>query len=200
MARCCIVLACVALLLAGCRAETDRDHYEVGEPGTVRLHNTTRIPLYLEGCSAFAYEKQVGGRWLPQGPALTCIWEGLARPLAPGTALEEPIETSMPGTWRVRYRVGLGCSDAAPLGEADCAVIGELTSNAYEVAASECVVSGCSGQICDEEPRLTTCEWQPSYACYRSARCGRFGPDGSCAWEPTPELLACLDDSAHATW
>jgi hypothetical protein len=57
-----------------------------------------------------------------------------------------------------------------------------------------CLVSGCSSQICGEAsagPVITTCEWQPIYACYQTATCARQ-PSGECAWTPTPELEACL--------
>ena len=59
----------------------------------------------------------------------------------------------------------------------------------------DCVVSGCSGQLCVEEgdPGISTCEWRPEYACYRDARCERQ-PNGQCGWTMTPSLRACLDD------
>jgi eight-cysteine-cluster-containing protein len=195
-----ILVAAGVLLGVACVPETDRERYQVDEPGTVRFHNPTLLPLYLEGCSHFEYERQVDDRWVPLGPATICVWEGLAGRVAPDEGVVEPIETREPGTWRLRYRVGIGCSTSAPLSEAHCEAIGEVTSNAFEVVASGCVVSGCSGQVCADEPRATTCEWLPHYACFRQARCGRFGPDGACRWEPTPELLACLEDPRHAAW
>lgn len=55
-----------------------------------------------------------------------------------------------------------------------------------------CFVGGCSGQVCsDQAGVITTCEWRPEYACYRTATCERQ-PDGKCGWTPTPELEACL--------
>ncbi len=55
-----------------------------------------------------------------------------------------------------------------------------------------CVVSGCSGQLCTEAPgEASTCEWQPEYACYRDAACGRQA-DGKCGWAMTDELRECL--------
>lgn len=64
--------------------------------------------------------------------------------------------------------------------------------------APACAVQGCSGQLCvaaDAEPVFTTCEWRPSYACYQQTRCGPYGANGACAWEATPEFVACMDDS-----
>lgn len=63
---------------------------------------------------------------------------------------------------------------------------GEVTS---------CIVTGCSGQICAEEPVATTCEYKAEYACYTSANCGAFGPGGACAWEQTEELATCIDEA-----
>lgn len=64
----------------------------------------------------------------------------------------------------------------------------------HRAPASDCVVTGCSGQVCAAEPVITTCEWQPQYECYRSATCERQ-PGGECGWTETPELDACLAGS-----
>jgi eight-cysteine-cluster-containing protein len=58
-------------------------------------------------------------------------------------------------------------------------------------ASSDCTVSGCSGQVCADQPVGTTCEFRPEYACYRNARCARQA-DGQCGWIPTDELRRCL--------
>jgi eight-cysteine-cluster-containing protein len=59
--------------------------------------------------------------------------------------------------------------------------------------ADDCMVGGCSGQLCLEpgDDRASTCEWREEYACYRSAACERQA-DGACGWTETPELRACL--------
>jgi Domain of unknown function (DUF6748) len=54
-----------------------------------------------------------------------------------------------------------------------------------------CMRSGCSNQVCSDEPVMTTCEWRPEYACYQKARCERQA-DGKCGFTQTPELTACL--------
>lgn len=46
---------------------------------------------------------------------------------------------------------------------------------------SDCVISGCSGQICAPEPVTTTCEFREAYACLRETTCGCDG--GICAWD-----------------
>lgn len=55
-----------------------------------------------------------------------------------------------------------------------------------------CIVTGCSGQVCADEDVITTCEFLPEYMCYRDARCERQS-DGECGWTETPELLGCLE-------
>jgi hypothetical protein len=54
-----------------------------------------------------------------------------------------------------------------------------------------CKRSGCSGQVCADADVITTCEWRPEYACYKSARCERQA-NGNCGFTMTPELKSCL--------
>lgn len=54
-----------------------------------------------------------------------------------------------------------------------------------------CVKTGCSGQICSDREMASTCEFEPSYRCYVTARCERQA-DGACGWTQTPELQSCL--------
>lgn len=183
----------LAAFLFACAPETDRERYEVGESGVATFHNQMSATLYLGGCNHFDYEQRIGNAWVSQGPDAICVWEGFAEPVRPGGVVTDPIRARAPGTWRLRYPVGFGCSDAAPLGDGHCALIGELISNEFEVLESACVVGGCSGQLCADEPLTSSCEWWPHYACFREAHCGRFGPAGSCGWERTSELAACLD-------
>jgi eight-cysteine-cluster-containing protein len=57
----------------------------------------------------------------------------------------------------------------------------------------ECVISGCSGEICSDEGVLTTCLYLPHYECYKEAVCERQ-PDGQCGWTTTETLKQCLED------
>jgi eight-cysteine-cluster-containing protein len=70
------------------------------------------------------------------------------------------------------------------------AVVASCASNSQ---APDCVVGGCSGQLCVEEGAnvVTTCEWRDAYACYETAACERQ-PDGQCGFTKTPELDQCL--------
>lgn len=59
-------------------------------------------------------------------------------------------------------------------------------------ATQSCRVGGCSGQLCSDQPdAVSTCEWRPEYACYRTALCERQG-DGQCGWTASQELTDCL--------
>jgi eight-cysteine-cluster-containing protein len=55
-----------------------------------------------------------------------------------------------------------------------------------------CFTGGCSGQICsDKQGVISTCEYKPEYACFKTASCERQ-VDGACGWTQTDELQACL--------
>ena len=54
-----------------------------------------------------------------------------------------------------------------------------------------CFKTGCSSQVCSDEPVATTCEFRPEYACYQKAVCERQA-DGNCGFTKTRELTECL--------
>lgn len=54
-----------------------------------------------------------------------------------------------------------------------------------------CFPTGCSGQICADADVMTTCEWRPEHACYRSASCSAQR-NGDCGWVMDNELKRCL--------
>jgi len=56
---------------------------------------------------------------------------------------------------------------------------------------AECKPTGCSATVCSDEEVMTTCEFRPEYACYKSATCTRQA-DGQCGWTKSAELDACL--------
>jgi eight-cysteine-cluster-containing protein len=58
---------------------------------------------------------------------------------------------------------------------------------------SDCVQTGCSGQICASEDVITTCEFREEFACFQDPAITTCGCDGGrCAFAATPELEACL--------
>ncbi|HEY4178162.1 MAG TPA: DUF6748 domain-containing protein [Kofleriaceae bacterium] len=58
-------------------------------------------------------------------------------------------------------------------------------------AATACVVSGCSGELCGDEGMVSSCIYKPVYACYHEATCERQS-DGACGWTQTAELQTCV--------
>ncbi len=67
----------------------------------------------------------------------------------------------------------------------------ENNGNARCVPQAACRKTGCSGHVCADSDMITTCEFRPEYACYRSATCER-GADGQCGFRKTPALTSCL--------
>jgi len=56
---------------------------------------------------------------------------------------------------------------------------------------TDCVRTGCSGQLCADQAVVSTCEYRPEYACYQKATCERQ-KNGQCGFTPTNELVSCL--------
>ena len=54
-----------------------------------------------------------------------------------------------------------------------------------------CIKTGCSGQICADETKMSTCEYRSEYECYKKAACERQA-DGNCGFTKTPALTSCL--------
>jgi eight-cysteine-cluster-containing protein len=68
-------------------------------------------------------------------------------------------------------------------------------------AQSDCIVTGCSGEVCAPFPVDTTCVWLPEYECLRLTSCQLLqSADGTqtCGWVQTPEYLECLDNIYNA--
>jgi predicted secreted protein len=85
---------------------------------------------------------------------------------------------------------GLRCE----FGTTPAGAAGSLTGVCKKPPVSECVVGGCSGQLCVEDSAgggISTCEWKDEYACYKAATCARQ-KDGACGWTASTALDACL--------
>jgi hypothetical protein len=57
--------------------------------------------------------------------------------------------------------------------------------------AQTCIKTGCSGTVCASEEMVSTCEYKPEYACYKTATC-EWQANGGCGWRENAELTACL--------
>lgn len=65
-------------------------------------------------------------------------------------------------------------------------------NNAPMSNPNSCVISGCSGQICSNEPQVSTCEYKCEYGCYKNANCRNI--NGVCKWETGDKFRHCLND------
>lgn len=74
-----------------------------------------------------------------------------------------------------------GCLIAPCFGQCKC-----------DADPTSCVVSGCSGQICAAESMVSTCEWNPVYACFKLTTCGNNGANGGCGWASNPQFDDCV--------
>ena len=61
------------------------------------------------------------------------------------------------------------------------------------ISQNDCIVTGCSGQICSDEEVVTNCEFREEYACYKDATCERQD-SGECGWTPTESFTACMNN------
>lgn len=57
---------------------------------------------------------------------------------------------------------------------------------------SDCIITGCSKQICSNQEVMTTCEYKPEFACYQNAVCEKQ-ENSKCEWTETEELKQCLN-------
>ena len=83
---------------------------------------------------------------------------------------------------------------SGPTGKCVKAADGSCGWEINECESAPCVRGGCSGQLCVEQGAdgiVTTCQWQPEFACYQAAACERQS-DGQCGFTQTDELNACL--------
>lgn len=61
-----------------------------------------------------------------------------------------------------------------------------------ECVPDKCVQSGCSGEVCSTQTVFTPCVWQDWFACLKFTKCGNFGPNNTCGFEPNDAFLDCL--------
>lgn len=191
-----VQISLAAAALAACTVETDRASYQAGDSGKASVENVLPIDAFVGTCPPFVYEHLVGDEWVSVEPPFFCPGSFAQRVPAQGR-FDFSFDALERGTWCLRVAAGVGCEEFGALGQ--CAQRGDLYSEPFEVTSpgEGCFVGGCSGELCADEPLAGVCWWFPEFACYREATCGRFGdPEvfGGCAWKPTPELVACLEE------
>ena len=94
---------------------------------------------------------------------------------------------------RATCALALGCVFACASGQVPASP--RIDAAPAGPPAAACKRTGCSGQICASEEAISTCEFRPEYACYKSAACERQ-PNGACGFTRTPALDDCLARSA----
>lgn len=103
---------------------------------------------------------------------------------------------------RIKRTLAWGTTDPAQI-PADAGLykyeLLEVLTKTQEIAENNCVVAGCSSQLCisKEEAEngggISTCEFREEYACYRFSEC-RTQESGTCGWTMTPEVTQCLEN------
>lgn len=67
-----------------------------------------------------------------------------------------------------------------------------VTREVYCLENSDCLVSGCSGEVCYHKERMTPCVYREEFECLAHTSCKCL--DGVCAWVPTPEYIECMNN------
>ena len=57
----------------------------------------------------------------------------------------------------------------------------------------DCMITGCSGELCANERTITTCRFKPEFTCYKRGADCELQESGRCGWTMTDELTKCLD-------
>jgi len=71
--------------------------------------------------------------------------------------------------------------------EVGCGVVG------VEIPTlNNCMVTGCSGELCSNAEEFSACMWKPEYSCLKFASCERV--ENSCAWNYTQEYTSCVEN------
>jgi hypothetical protein len=173
------------LLGASCVAKTDRASYGPGDLGQTAFHNGSGATAWLDGCSAYHFERHDGRDWAWAGPAVVCVWEGFAQPVEPGESVAfDLIAPSEPGVYRLRYDVGVGCHPEAPLQPESCRAIGAVHTPEFRVVGL-CEPSECGPQL-----------GMPNRLCSDGSI---GGPTGRCLEDPVTrrcgwEIASCPED------
>lgn len=86
---------------------------------------------------------------------------------------------------------GPGCAATLCMTGTTCVEDANGVAECKPNTTAPCVKTGCSGHICADQQRITTCEFRPEYACYQQAVCER-NASGQCGFRQTSALTSCL--------
>ncbi len=143
------------------------------------------VPDAPQGCTsdaecgdgAFCDMSACGAWFIPCDPATGCGGcEGVCTPK----------ETPKACTWNGECAPGQKCEFTEP-----CTDDGICHGQCVDTQPGECVVSGCSGEICAAEAMDSPCVYQAWYECLQYAQCGTTA-DGSCGWVGDELFEQCM--------
>jgi hypothetical protein len=176
-------------------------------------HSTLTLGLSSLLLSVFAgcASHHEPGHGADGGVSPRCVVGGCSGQLCVSADVEPPVTTC---EWREEY----ACYDNANCTVQDNGACGWTATPELEACLAEatdptppvpteeppaptdeCVVGGCSGQLCiaADADGTSTCEWREEYACFAYATCEKQ-PSGKCGWTQTDELTECLADAQGA--
>lgn len=192
-ARTSLLAICGLLLLViGC-ADTDREMYASGDPGTTNFTmKIGRMPVWLGGCNVFVQQQWDGVQWIDRGGELACFWEGFAQPVAPRETLTSSFTARDPGTWRLAYEVGIGCQPDQPLNRGNCEGLTSVVSNTFTVLDPDDDEGFCTA---------TGGDWNVAYCgdlyCGQPNACLALIPGCDCGPDANFErAVGCVEDPA----
>jgi hypothetical protein len=193
-----IILALVIIILAGAvlfknyskYSDHDAPGQKIGQ--SLTLQGVTITPLEVVEDSRCAEGVQ-------------CVWAGTVKVRTEiksglGTAIEfmeidRPITTEAEEVTLVSVTPGTKASRT--IAPSDYRFVYSVKMRT--APSGGCFVGGCSAQICSDEPNaVSTCEYSPKYACYKTAKCERQA-SGQCGWTETQNLTMCLKNATGET-
>lgn len=152
----------------------DKARYPINGQPRATILNGTEQTIFVDGCAALSAERLEGSTWVDKGGGVDCFWPGLARSVAPGGRLEEPLYFGAPGRWRARLRYGLGC-DADQIFPGGCASL--------ETVRSAEVLAETTQADCDELSQTYAKQLEQARRCYTN--------NPSPCTKSAPASLAC---------
>jgi len=142
------------------------------------------VPRALESISSFSWDSRARSSWHAK---CSC---GVAERIAL-SRMEEIMNTL---NWRHRLMMLVALLSVPVLTGVPSIACGGAQVEGGGDPPGDCVVGGCSGQLCVEPGGngASTCEWREEYACYKDHGICERGANNQCGWPATPALTDCI--------